>query len=157
MTRLFVAVFPSEEAREHLRHRLRPVPARRSEKWHVTLVFLGDVPDDAAVVRALSETPPPAPFSLRLSGGGRFGPVVWAGLEGDVPALHTCQAAVRSSLATVGFPSDPRPFRPHLTVSYRFDRRLAAALTGYTGPPWTIEEFSLVSSVDGEYHRLWTG
>lgn len=109
------------------------------------------------MVRALSEIPPPTPFSLRLSGGGRFGPVVWAGLAGDVPALHDFQAAVRSSLATAGFPSEDRTFRPHLTVSYRFDRQMAADLADYAGPSWSIDEFSLVSSVDGEYHRLWTG
>lgn len=125
----------------------------RAEKWHVTLVFLGDVPDHAAVVDSLSALSRPAPFRLRLSGAGRFGSVLWAGLAGDLPALHDFRETVRSALP----PSDPRPFRPHLTVSYRFDRRLAAALEGYAGPTWTVDEFSLVSSLDGEYHRLWTG
>lgn len=135
---------------------MRPVSARQVEKWHVTLVFLGEVPDgdETTVVRALTATPPPEPFRLRLSGAGRFGTVVWAGLGGDVPALHDFQAAVQSSLADAGYASEARPFRPHLTVSYRFDRRLAAALDGYSGPPWTVAAFSLVRSVDGEYHRV---
>ncbi|WP_275415971.1 RNA 2',3'-cyclic phosphodiesterase [Actinoplanes couchii] len=149
---MFVAVFPSEEVRDHLRRRLSAVSVRRAEKWHVTLVFLGDVPDHAPVADALRKLPAPAPFRLRLSGAGRFGAVLWAGLDGDLPALHDFRESVRSVLP----PSDPRPFQPHLTVSYRFDRRLATALDGYAGPTWTVDEFCLVSSVDGAYHRVWT-
>ncbi len=108
-------------------------------------------------MRALSAMPLITPFRLRLSGAGRFGPVVWAGVASDGPALHNFQATVRSSLTAVGLPADPRPFSPHLTVSYRFDQRIADALADYTGPAWTVEEFSLVSSAGGEYHRLWNG
>lgn len=105
--------------------------------------------------RALTGVPDPGPISLRLFGGGRFGPVVWAGLTGDLERLGAFREDVRSALVEAGFPVDERPFRPHLTISYRYDRRIAAALDGYAGPPWTVDEFSLVHSADGEYRQIW--
>ncbi|MEV6347012.1 RNA 2',3'-cyclic phosphodiesterase [Actinoplanes sp. NPDC051851] len=158
LTRLFVAAFPTGEALDDLRGAL-PSGVRHTapEKWHVTLAFLGEVDDDRVpeVIRALDDVPPPAPFSLRLTGGGRFGEVIWTGLSGDVVALTALHSSVRQSLTEAGFPLDARPFRPHLTLSYRrFDRRLLTALSGYTGPPWQVTGFSLVSSADGEYTRL---
>ena len=120
-------------------------------------MFLGDVPepDVPLVTRALAGVPAPGPITLRLAGGGRFGPVVWAGLAGDLELLEALREDVRSALAGSGFPVDERPFRPHLTISYRYDRRVATALDGYAGPLWTVDGLALVSSADGEYTRLW--
>lgn len=111
--------------------------------------------DAGSVMRALTGVPAPGPISLRLAGGGRFGPVVWAGIAGDMDRLRAFREDVRAALVDAGFPVDERPFRPHLTVSYRFDRRIAAALDGYAGPSWTVDEFALVRSADGEYVRIW--
>ncbi|MBO3740741.1 RNA 2',3'-cyclic phosphodiesterase [Actinoplanes sp. NEAU-H7] len=152
--RLFVAVFPSAEARDHLRRHLPPHAARRPDKWHVTLAFLGDVPEEP-VVEALTTVPGPGPVRLRLAGSGRFGSVVWAGLLGDLEPLTAFRERVRVALTEAGFPIEGRPYHPHLTISYRFDRRVVAALDGYAGPSWEVGEFALVGSADGEYHRLW--
>ncbi|MEV4419847.1 RNA 2',3'-cyclic phosphodiesterase [Patulibacter sp. NPDC049589] len=154
---LFVAVFPTEDARFDLQRRL-PAGSRptRPEKWHVTLAFLGEVPDErtADVAHALSTVPPPGPITLRLAGGGRFGSVLWAGLAGDLEVLAAFRARIGSALASAGFPIDGRPFRPHLTVSYRFDPGIQQALTDYAGPSWPVTELALVRSAAGEYHRL---
>ncbi|MEU8658032.1 RNA 2',3'-cyclic phosphodiesterase [Actinoplanes philippinensis] len=157
MSRLFVAVFPSEEAVDHLRAHLPAPAARRPEKWHVTLAFLGDVPDEGVpvVAAALADVPPPGPIRLRLGGAGRFGSVVWAGVHGDLERLGAFREDVRRALADAGFPIDARPFRPHFTISYRYDRRLATLLDGYSGPSWTVTEFALVDSVDGDYVPVW--
>jgi 2'-5' RNA ligase len=109
------------------------------------------------VTRALTGVPAPGPIGLRLVGGGRFGPVVWAGLAGDLERLGAFREDVRSASVAAGFPIDERPFRPHLTISYRYDRRIVTALDGYAGPPWTVDEFSLVRSANGEYRRIWDG
>nr|WP_106329634.1 RNA 2',3'-cyclic phosphodiesterase [Actinoplanes italicus] len=157
MSRLFVAVFPSEEARDHLRARLPHRAARRPEKWHVTLAFLGEVPDGDTVLvsRALATVPPPGPMSLRLAGTGRFGPVIWTGLRGDVEALGAFREDVRGALEGAGFPIDERPFRPHLTITYRYDRSIATVLADYAGPPWPVEKLALVHSADGDYLPVW--
>ncbi|AEV81443.1 2'-5' RNA ligase [Actinoplanes sp. SE50] len=157
LTRLFVAVFPPPPARDDLLRRLPP-DARytRPSKWHVTLAFLGDVEDHRVpdVAAALTTVPPRPAFSLHAAGGGRFGPVIWAGLAGDVRPLADLRESVRDALAAAGFAIDPRPFRPHLTISYRSAPGLLAALTGYAGPAWQVSELALVESRLGNYHCL---
>ncbi len=149
-----MAVFPPPDAIRSLRHALpSSAPLTRTDKWHVTLVFLGEVAVDA-VARLLATVPAPGPFALRLTGGGRFGTVTWAGVDGDLPRLHDLRTAVRDALTAGGFPVDERRFTPHLTVSYRGDADTRTALAGYAGPSWTVTEFTLVRSRDGTYERL---
>ena len=93
--------------------------------------------------------PAAAPITLRIAGGGRFGSVIWAGLSGDVDRLAALREGVRGALA--GFPIDERPFRPHLTLSYRSDRTVLEALEDYSGPSWQVTELALVHSENGEY------
>jgi 2'-5' RNA ligase len=128
-------------------------PLTKPSKWHVTLVFLGEAPADD-VSSVLSSLTPGGGFSLRLSGGGRFGTAAWAGVAGDLDALTSLQDRVRSLLSGSGHLSDPRPYQPHLTVSYRGNRAIGAALADYTSASWTVTEFSLVESRDGNYEQL---
>lgn len=151
--RLFVAVDPSPEAVRDLAvaaSGLRSVRLLAPERWHVTLAFLGEVSeaDVAAVADVVARAAASArPGRLRIAGGGRFGTgVLWAGLDGDVDALVELAAAVRS-----GLPGDDRPYRPHLTLG-RPGRRVdpadlradVAALAGYRGPEWPLDEVRLV-------------
>jgi 2'-5' RNA ligase len=106
------------------------------------------------VTEALTSVPRPGPISLRLAGAGRFGSVIWAGVHGDLERLAAFREDIRRALAEAGFPIDARPFRPHFTVSYRYDRRLATILDGYSGPSWAAHEFALVDSIDGDYLPL---
>ena len=125
----------------------------RPSKWHVTLVFLGEAPV-AEVSSVLSGVAPGGSFSLRLVGGGRFGTAAWAGVAGDLDRLGRLQNAIKSDLSGAGFLSDSRPYQPHLTVSYRGDRAVQAALADYASAPWTVTEFALVESKDGDYLPL---
>ncbi|GAA2892234.1 RNA 2',3'-cyclic phosphodiesterase [Actinoplanes cyaneus] len=151
-----MAVYPPVAAREDLLRRL-PSGARltRPAKWHVTLAFLGELSRGTdEVADTLATVPAPPAFPLRLSGGGRFGSVVWAGLTGNRKALTSLRESVRLALDNAGFPIDPRPFRPHLTVSYRAEPGVLPALESYTGPSWPVTSFALVESVLGNYHTL---
>ncbi|WP_245577443.1 RNA 2',3'-cyclic phosphodiesterase [Paractinoplanes globisporus] len=136
-------------------HDALPPGARltRPSKWHVTLVFLGEAPIDA-VASVLSALPAAGSFSLRLSGGGRFGSAAWAGVDGELDALGRLRERVRAALTDAGFPSDSRPYQPHLTVTYRGDGAVRAALAGHASPPWTVDDFVLVESNDGDYRPL---
>lgn len=155
--RLFVAVFPPEDVRSHLRQhlttglrsgrgpgvRLTPV-----ERWHLTLHFLGEVAPErqGEVERALDGVPMLEKRPrLRLAGGGRFGSgrstALWAGVEGDVDALADVHGAVTDALG-----AEATTLTPHLTVAYAQSSVLRDALAEYTGPEWTADEFVLVRS-----------
>jgi 2'-5' RNA ligase len=161
---LFVAVFPSDEARADLKRRLASATRsgdRRSrdrvrltpaDRWHVTLRFLGEVADErqADVERALDGAAARGTFALRLAGGGRFGKgpstALWAGVHGDLAALADLHADVRDALDAAGLTGDDRPLTPHLTVAYARDNGVLRALDDYVGPQWTVDEFVLVRS-----------
>lgn len=182
--RLFVAVFPPDRVRADLAARVAGlrvaataergarVRLTRPERWHLTVAFLGDVPDERRTevehaVGAAVRGHPPA--RLRLAGGGCFGraSVLWVGVGGDVAALGGLRASIAGRLATAGLPCDDRPFTPHLTVAFPAGRAAASdvaadrvALDAYRGPPWTADRIVLVHSrlgADGGYDtvRAW--
>jgi 2'-5' RNA ligase len=128
--RLFVAVnLPADlraavwAAAEPARRGSPPVRWVGSDGIHVTLKFLGEVGDErvdelrqslgraAAGIRR---------FTLELAGGGVFpGPsrprVFWAGIVAE-PQLELLQHAVEREIAPLGFPTEARAFRPHVTL-----------------------------------------
>ena len=129
--RLFVAIVPPPPlpARLHtLQERLRPCGA--DVKWvetqnlHVTLKFLGEVPEARvstlrATLRSLAA--PVSSFSLRLAGAGYFPPrgtprVIWVGLDEGFGALRALHASVDEALARIGFAREERPFAAHVTL-----------------------------------------
>jgi len=144
----------------------RPSSVRlvRSENWHLTLAFLGEVPVDrcadtaAAIAAAASEA---GPMRLCVSGGGRFGrgrySVVYAGLDGDVAALVDFVHGIRAGLIAGGLPVDQKQYRPHVTLARPGDRvtnQQAAqdllTLRRYYGPSWTASEVVLYKSDFGK-------
>jgi RNA 2',3'-cyclic 3'-phosphodiesterase len=181
--RLFVAVYPPLQAVEHLAATVdRLAIARAVEQgintrlaarplWHVTLAFLGDVPEEAGpdaaatLDRALA-TVERAPV-LRIAGGGRFGrgrfTVLWTGLAGEVTGLTAMSRTVRRELRRARLSYDEKPLRPHLTLARPGDRLPAeaivadlAALAEYEGPQWTVESARLVRSYPGPHPRYET-
>jgi RNA 2',3'-cyclic 3'-phosphodiesterase len=161
VVRLFVAIFPPEEARADLQRRLtgavrhgrRPgVRLTPVERWHISLNVLGEVPEARLpeVENALAAVPRPGRFPLRLAGCGVFGKagsnVLWSAVEGDLAALKDLHTGVRSALATHDLPHDGRPLIPHMTVAYARSVELRAVLADYGGPTWTADAFALVQS-----------
>jgi 2'-5' RNA ligase len=172
--RLFVAVYPPAPALDDLERlaarlsvtkaRAEGVNARPTARamWHVTLAFLGDVPDTRvpfaarAVDRAAEQVAALTP-QLRLAGGGRFGrgrfTVLWAGVQGDVAGFARIAAAVRRELTSARLRFDNKRFNPHLTLARPGDRLTAPqieadieTLAAYRGPMWTCPSITLVAS-----------
>jgi 2'-5' RNA ligase len=89
-------------------------------RWHLTLLFLGAVPEERVpplIDAAGTAVAGAGPMILRLAGGGRFGSlrrpqVAWAGLDGDVAPLS----------------------------------ELTDRLAGYRGPAWPVTEVRLWES-----------
>ena len=145
--RLFVAVPLPEAAVDAVselvaRVRAQPLPdGMRDVRWvrlegvHLTLRFLGPTPDERigpttdAVARAADGQ---APIDARLAGSGTFPPngrprTLWLGLSAGVEALTALAARVDATLVDAGWPSESRPFRPHLTLA-RSDGLVAGSL-----------------------------
>ena len=97
----------------------------RPEGIHLTLKFLGEVPEAKieeiknALVRAAEAT---SRFRLEIAGAGAFpnpkNPrVVWLGVSGDIDKLSALQGSVEESMTAVGFDREERAFSPHLTLA----------------------------------------
>ncbi|MBS2962521.1 RNA 2',3'-cyclic phosphodiesterase [Actinocrinis puniceicyclus] len=126
--RLFVAVIPPRPVVLELRAALMTLPHDnprvrwcRPETWHVTLAFLGDVPQDALadlterLGRAAARN---TPMELALAGGGHFnGRTLWTGVQGDRDRLGRLAESVNSVARRCHIKVDERPFRPHLTLA----------------------------------------
>ncbi|WP_435005681.1 RNA 2',3'-cyclic phosphodiesterase [Tundrisphaera lichenicola] len=93
--------------------------------FHLTLAFLGDVPDVdlARLCKAVSEASSEFdPITLNLQSLGAFpNPerprVVWVGIPGpDLDALTNLQEAVAGAAAEAGYPPDDDRFHPHVTL-----------------------------------------
>ena len=111
-------------ARESLSRHDRVVRWVTRDQMHLTLVFLGDVPDDRvddvcrAVQRAADRL---SPFDITVAGSGCFPPrghvrVVWVGVEDQGGHLKGCHAACEDELEAIDFPRESRPFSAHLTL-----------------------------------------
>jgi 2'-5' RNA ligase len=169
--RAFVAVRLPVEVRDHLDRRLdgcrQAVPGVRwtaPERWHLTLTFLAELPDDrvpdlaARLARAASRTPP---LRLHLGGGGRFGrQVLWVGVGGQRAELRRAASRTSAAARHAGLDVEDRPYRPHVTVARAYrpvDLSPATlVLAGYQGPSWDVEEVELVKSTLGATPRYET-
>jgi RNA 2',3'-cyclic 3'-phosphodiesterase len=175
--RLFVAAYPPPAAGDDLaalvrklnvgqpRERGHSVRLASADHWHVTLAFIGEVPDSSldrarqAVERAVVtwRDGRPAPPTVRIAGGGTFRrgrfTTLWTDLSGEVDALADLAADLRRELRKARFPRDNKQFRPHLTLARPGDRLTAdelaadlALLNEYRGPDWTVERIQLMRS-----------
>lgn len=128
--RLFVALNlpdtvrrPLWEAIGPLRDGRLPVKWVRPENVHLSLKFLGEVTDDrepeigAAFTRAVQGA---RSIPIHIAGFGVFPDhrrpqVIWAGVAPE-PALELLQHAVERAFTPLGFATDARAFRPHVTL-----------------------------------------
>ena len=96
-----------------------------AENIHITLKFLGDVlPNQVGAIQAAlaSITPQHALFRLTATDLGVFPnlnrpSVLWVGLQGEMTQLHNLRDDVERVIAPLGFPTESRPFSPHLTLA----------------------------------------
>lgn len=153
--RLFFALWPDQPLQATLKGRLPDLVSglggrpQRSDQWHVTLEFLGEVPDGrqpavhraAARVQAKSCT---VTFD-RLDYWPR--PQVYCLATSQVPVeIDELLHGLRAALTEEGFEPDTRAYRPHVTLA----RKVHAAHHSQLDPPivWPAERFALVRSVN---------
>ncbi len=165
-----MAVVPPVDVVEHLSEFVEPRREHRDEdlrwaapeNWHITLAFLGDVPErrtedlEERLERAANKRPP---MRLRMGGGGAFpnaaeARVLWTGVRGDQQALSRLATGTRAAANRAGIEVAGRRFTPHVTLA-RLRRpvdvtRWLRIVDGYEGPEWTTESIQLISSRLGE-------
>jgi 2'-5' RNA ligase len=129
--RTFIAVDFSEAALARAPELIQCLqPGGSDVKWvashnmHLTLKFLGDVPEAQtadvchAVAKAAEQV---SPFEIALRGAGAFPHAgrprtVWIGVDRGADELASLHKAVEKALARLGFPKEGRRFHPHLTL-----------------------------------------
>ena len=114
----------TEEIQADLRSTNSDVRWVSPEKIHLTLKFFGNVEESR--VDTITESIEPLVggtphFSLEVRGMGAFpnikNPrVLWMGLIDEKQVLGPLQKQLESTLETIGFQVEDRPFRPHLTL-----------------------------------------
>ncbi|MDF2092917.1 RNA 2',3'-cyclic phosphodiesterase [Knoellia sp. 3-2P3] len=168
--RMFVAVVPPDEALDDLADYLEPRQEAGAElrwtdpnQWHVTLSFMGEVPDrvvEPLVERLGRRASRFAPETVRIEGAGAFpnpyrARVLWAGVAEDVDGgLRSLATGIRHACSAAGAAPEGGRFHPHVTLA-RLRRPMEATrwlrvLEGYAGPAWTAGEVSLIASHLGE-------
>lgn len=173
--RLFFAIELPKDVRGQLlrlrgeleRKQYGRVKWERPENLHLTLKFLGDVPDPAvpALCEAVRAARGSGPFRLRPEGWVFFperGPVriVAAGVGGDTDWLTLLQRDVESACEAAGYPRDARAYHAHLTIGRakdglphdlrtRYGHRPGGRTppgAGESGPAFDVTEFVLMES-----------
>ena len=150
----------------------------RPENIHLSLKFLGDVDEsrESELRTALGRAagggggrPEPRPLALQITGFGVFPDyrrphVLWAGVTPE-PALELLQHGVEQAFEPLGFPTEGRAFRPHVTLGRAArnarPRDFAGLETAFAKIPFdrtvTISELDLMQSTlrpDGPVYQV---
>jgi RNA 2',3'-cyclic 3'-phosphodiesterase len=133
----------------------------RPENLHVTLKFLGEVPepDVPRVCEALSDCASPRPMRLNVDYIECLPPrgpvrVIAAGVGGDVGRLILLHREIEDACGRIGFAPESREYRPHITLARakvplpRHVRESLSAAGGrhVPGPAFDVRESVLMES-----------
>jgi len=174
--RVFIAVDLPNDIRKalgDLQAELRPLT--ETARWvapesiHITLKFIGEVPDkriediDAALTGLTWK-----PFTLSVRGvgffpGTRSPRVFWAGME--APTMRGLAEQLDTRMERLGFEKEKRAFRPHITLARARDTRIDSSLVTAATPyeehdfgSFTVDRVFLFKSTlkpsGSEYEKL---
>jgi RNA 2',3'-cyclic 3'-phosphodiesterase len=153
--RLFYALLPENGVRLALANLARDVAretggrAARAENLHLTLAFLGNVPQEriaelAEIGARAAEAAAPFPLTLDALGVFRDAGVAWAGPQAIPAGLRRVFDVLRASLRAAVLPTERRVFNPHVTLARRCHHGLAA--TVMEPLDWRVESIALMAS-----------
>lgn len=153
MDRSFFALWPDAAVRERLAAHAEDIAfaaggrALKSDTFHLTLVFMGNVPDTdlnrlAATVDRISRKP----FNIgldRLACHERS-KVAWIGTSHAPQALLDMQVQLQYEVESAGFSVDQRRFQPHLSIARNIDQDFDARAIDVI--LWSVRTMCLVHS-----------
>lgn len=164
--RVFIAIELEEEVRvtlnsllERLKEEFPGIRWVKPGNIHLTLRFLGEIPDTDAL-RAAEAAQRIAgrfrPFNLELGEPGSFGGreprVLFLHIAGATGALDRVYRELEEELAENGFQPEDRTFRPHLTLGRRKKRGKGSIPSAWKeleiqgAREWTAEGLTVFSS-----------
>ena len=119
--RLFVAIELSEEMKKaavQILHSIKQNGIKGNytpvQNLHLTLCFIGEVPDNKAVEEALS-TVKFKPFKLAFTEPGCFGDLLHIGVRGG-QGINNLASDIRKAFDAAGIDYDRKKFTPHITL-----------------------------------------
>ena len=141
--RLFVGTELSDAVRNTATHVVselkQTLGPRIDAKWiapehmHVTVRFVGYVPDEgvSAMLEALTQPLDMASFEIGFGGCGRFPPrgaprALWIGLSAGLSSLAALHEEFNRRVAPLGYAPETRPFSAHVTLARIKDARGSA-------------------------------
>jgi 2'-5' RNA ligase len=128
--RLFVALEISEDVRKSIAEligELKPLDSSwkwtRPENLHITLKFLGEIPEGSlkSIADVLHAVRTGLPIALTFRGMGFFPNegrprVLWTGINA-LQSLPSLAVSIDDALASIGVPREEKEFTPHLTLA----------------------------------------
>ena len=129
--RAFIAFPLPGDVRSHLRRVQAELKKQDwAVKWvqpehiHLTLKFLGDVPEtEISAIRQAMEAAADGFEAVRLSASGlgafpgvKRPRVIWCGVSGDLEALKALHERLEAELGALGIEKEGRAFKGHLTL-----------------------------------------
>jgi len=160
MIRLFVAIPLPELVRAQLSLLQSGLQGARwisPENIHLTLRFIGEVPNDMAgdIDAILADISAPS-FELALHGldsfsRGRHPHTLWVGVAKSEPLMRL-QAKIETALVRTGLEPENRKFTPHITIARLRDARpqrveaWAMEHGGFRTAPFQADRFVLYAS-----------
>lgn len=151
--RVFFALWPDAEVRQALMrvglkmHRQLDGKLAREESIHMTLLFLGDTPEERlAELAAAAATVPFEPFTFTIEQADcwKHNKVAWVAPRDTPPALARLVSGLEERIAAEGLRFDRRPFAPHITLVRK--ARCAPLELNMPRIRWEVREFVLVRS-----------
>lgn len=152
--RLFFALWPSAPMQAALAAAARPtIDSLRSgrpvprENLHLTLAFLGSVPESSVEVledaaRRLDRTSALTVTFDALEYWARA--EILCAAARSTPEAAAFAEALKQALLAKGFAPDLKPFRPHVTLARQVQRRPSERTLAPVS--WTFSEFALIES-----------
>jgi len=168
----FFAIEVPQEARQYIQENVVAFwkPALRAntpwyppENYHVTLKFLGDVPEDmvgSIITAAVPVAARVIPFGLTLAPPGAFPTtrskrVFWMGV-GRNDGINDLATALDRTCGELGFKRDDRIYTPHITVARtprgrgRDSDSNAPVVDEHLFPSWRVTRFVLMQTLPSE-------
>lgn len=170
MIRLFVGLEIPKELRQRMAMLAAPIDGARwvaEENLHITVRFIGEVPEDVAedVASALDGVKAPA-FPVSIAGAGHFESrrrvrTLWLDIERN-DALQALHERIDSAIVRSGLEPEGRRYKPHVTLARLNEARPAtvrdwlAANAMFRAVPFQVDRFILFSSHLGRNGAIYT-